>query len=70
MMQPMMPPATGPTGALLIMFSVITSSPAEKQRTDVLCQHLTSGGGGGHGARVVGGKGAEWKGLVDSGAML
>jgi len=32
MMHPIMPPATGPTGALLIMFREATSSSAEEKR--------------------------------------
>lgn len=34
-MQPMMPPATGPTGALFIMFRVITSSPKSNKRQNM-----------------------------------
>lgn len=53
MMQPMIPPATGPTGALLIMVSVITSSPSEDTGTDALCQDPLSVVGGSDGGRAV-----------------
>lgn len=63
MMQPMIPPATGPTGALLIMFSVITSSPSENKRTDVRCQDPPSAVGGRDGGRAVRQEGPEEDGL-------
>ena len=53
MTQPMMPPATGPTGALLIMFNVTTSSPSLKQ-TEALRKAFPREGDAGDGGETAG----------------
>lgn len=62
-MQPMMPPATGPTGALLIMFSVTTSSPLIKQ-TDVPRNDFPSVAGSKDGDKM--GRNRGGRGLVET----